>query len=129
MTAMRKALRYWPWLAAIFSGLLCTFCFPPFNQAWLCWFALTPLLAAVWFSGTDSKRRWLRDLNLGYLAGLVFLVRFLLVKDRHGKWLDSRRILHGGLFCGLGLARWIISAAQPIASSSQKQTRLASASA
>ena len=69
---MRKALRYWPWLAAIFSGLLCTFCFPPFNQAWLCWFALTPLLAAVWFSGTDSKRRWLRELNLGYLAGLVF---------------------------------------------------------
>ena len=72
MTAMRKALRYWPWLAAIFTGLLCTFCFPPFNQAWLCWFALTPLLAAVWFSGTDSKRHWLRDLNLGYLAGLFF---------------------------------------------------------
>ncbi len=58
-----------------------------------------------------------------------FLVRLLLVKDRHGKWFDSRRILHGGLFCGLGLARRIISAAQPIANSSQKQTRLASTSA
>ena len=31
-----------------------------------------PLLAAVWFSGEDSKRRWLRDLALGYLAGLTF---------------------------------------------------------
>lgn len=34
--------------------------------------ALTPLLAAVWFSGENSKRRWLRDLLLGYLAGLAF---------------------------------------------------------
>ena len=44
-----------------------------------------------------------------------FLVRLLLVKDRHGERLDSRRILHGGLFCGLGLANRIISAAHPIA--------------
>src|SRR5437667_1637115 len=68
----RKALRVWPWLAAISSGLLCTACFPPFNQAWLCWFALTPLLAAIWFSGEHSNHRWLRDLLLGYVAGLAF---------------------------------------------------------
>jgi apolipoprotein N-acyltransferase len=70
--SLRKALRAWPWLAAILTGLLYTGCFPPFDQAWLCWFALTPLLAAVWFSGENSRRRWLRDLVLGYIAGLTF---------------------------------------------------------
>jgi apolipoprotein N-acyltransferase len=68
----RKALRAWPWLAAIVTGLLCTGCFPPFDQAWFCWFALAPLLAAIWFSGKNSKRQWLRDLSLGYTAGLAF---------------------------------------------------------
>lgn len=72
MAWLFKALRLWPWLAAISSGLLYAGCFAPFNQAWLCWVALTPLLAAIWFSGTGSKRRWLRDLSLGYIAGLAF---------------------------------------------------------
>jgi apolipoprotein N-acyltransferase len=67
-----KLLRLWPWLAAIVSGLLYAGCFPPFNYDSLCWVALMPLLAAIWFSGADSKRRWLRDLFLGYLAGLAF---------------------------------------------------------
>ena len=62
----------WPWLAAIASGLLGVLCFPPFDQSWLCWIALTPLIAAIWFSGEDSRRRWLRNLLLGYLAGIVF---------------------------------------------------------
>jgi apolipoprotein N-acyltransferase len=62
----------WPWLAAATSGFLVTLCFAPFGQTWLCWVALTPLLAAVWFSGEDTRRRWLRDLLLGYVAGLVF---------------------------------------------------------
>jgi len=70
--ALRKALPFWPWLAAIASGMLGTGCFAPFNQGWLCWFALIPLLAAIWFSGENSKRRWLRDLLLGYVAGVVF---------------------------------------------------------
>ena len=69
---MLKALRFWPWLAAISSGLLCTGCFPPFDQTWLCWIALTPLIAAIWFSGKDSRHPWLRNLLLGYVAGLVF---------------------------------------------------------
>ena len=64
--------RLWPWLAAILTGLLYAGCFAPFNYDWLCWIALTPLLAAIWFSGENSKRRWLRDLLLGYVAGLVF---------------------------------------------------------
>jgi apolipoprotein N-acyltransferase len=67
-----KILRPWPWLAAISTGLLCAGCFPPFDQTWLCWIALTPLLAVSWFTGTNSKRRWLRDLSLGYVAGLAF---------------------------------------------------------
>lgn len=69
---IKKALLLWPWLAAIASGLLVTACFPPFNQSWLCWIALTPLIAAIWFSGENSRRRWLRNLLLGYLAGIVF---------------------------------------------------------
>jgi apolipoprotein N-acyltransferase len=67
-----KTLRLWPWLAAIASGFLGAACFAPFDQAWLCWIALTPLLAAVWFSGANLKRQWLRDLLLGYVAGLAF---------------------------------------------------------
>ena len=54
------------------SGVLGVLCFAPFEQTWLCWFVLTPLLAAVWFSGEKSKRRWLRDLGLGYVAGAIF---------------------------------------------------------
>jgi len=66
------AQRLWPWIAAIASGLLCAACFPPFNQVWLCWIALTPLIIAIWFSPRNPKRPWLRDLLLGYVAGVVF---------------------------------------------------------
>jgi apolipoprotein N-acyltransferase len=64
--------RLWPWLAAVLTGGLAVICFAPFEQTWACWIALTPLLAAVWFSGAESNRRWLRDLLLGYVAGVVF---------------------------------------------------------
>jgi apolipoprotein N-acyltransferase len=67
-----KLLRLWPWIAAIATGLLCAGCFAPFNHDWLCWFALTPLLAAIWFSGAESKRRRARDFLLGYVAGVSF---------------------------------------------------------
>jgi apolipoprotein N-acyltransferase len=39
---------------------------------WFCWIALTPLIAAVWFSKAESRRAWLRNLLLGYVAGLTF---------------------------------------------------------
>jgi apolipoprotein N-acyltransferase len=89
---LRKALRFWPWPAAISSGLLCTGCFAPFNQTWLCWIALTPLIAAIWFSGKNSTRRWLRNLLLGYVAGIVFFTGTF-------SWLGSL----GSLFDNFGL--------------------------
>src|SRR6266550_312965 len=67
-----KVPRLWPWLAAICSGLLYAGCFAPLNLTWLCWIALIPLLAAIWFSGEQSRLRWLRNLILGYVAGLTF---------------------------------------------------------
>lgn len=69
---MNRIWKVWPWFAAVVSGLLYAGCFPPFDQAWLGWIALTPLIAAIWFSGGNSKRRWLRNLLLGYVTGLVF---------------------------------------------------------
>jgi apolipoprotein N-acyltransferase len=66
------ARRLWPWLAAVSSGLLYAACFEPFNQSWLCWICLSPLLGAVWFSGKRGRLQWLRNLALGYVAGLVF---------------------------------------------------------
>jgi apolipoprotein N-acyltransferase len=105
-----KALRFWPWLAAISSGLLCTACFPPFKQSWLCWIALTPLIAAVWFSGRNSRRRWLRNLLLGYVAGVVFFTATF-------SWLGSLGVLYQNfwlrglslllsIYLGLNFAFW-----------------------
>ncbi len=62
-------LRIWPWLAAILSGLLLTLCFPRWDLGWLCWVALAPLIAAIWF---DPKASLKRAALLGYATGLVF---------------------------------------------------------
>ena len=69
---MKNIMKLWPWLAAICSGFLYAACFPPFNLTWFCWIALIPLIAAIWFSGTESRHPWLRNLLLGYVAGLTF---------------------------------------------------------
>jgi apolipoprotein N-acyltransferase len=69
---MKRITKFWPWLAAICSGFLYAACFPPFNLTWFCWIALIPLIAAIWFSGTESRHPWLRNLLLGYVAGLTF---------------------------------------------------------
>lgn len=61
--------RFWPWLAAVLSGLLLTLCFPRWDQGWLCWVALTPLVAALWFGPRASVRR---AALLGYVTGLCF---------------------------------------------------------
>jgi apolipoprotein N-acyltransferase len=72
VSLLSKAFRAWPWLAAICSGLLYTGCFAPFNLTWFCWIALTPLIAAILFSGKESRHPWLRNLALGYVTGLTF---------------------------------------------------------
>ena len=62
--------------------MLLALCFPNWNQTWLCWLALGPVLSAIWFGPAPARRRWLRDALLGYTAGLVFFtVTFW--------WLDS----------------------------------------
>ena len=67
-----RLINFWPWACAALSGFLLALCFPGWNQGWLVWIALTPLIAAVWFSPRTGKRLWLRDAGLGYLAGYVF---------------------------------------------------------
>ncbi|MEO5721576.1 MAG: apolipoprotein N-acyltransferase [Chthoniobacterales bacterium] len=102
MDALKNSLRLWPWLAAIASGVLYRACFAPFDQAWLCWIALTPLLAAIWFSGAHAKRRWLRDLLLGYVAGVVFFGSVF-------SWLHTVTVpgaILVGLYMGLYVAAW-----------------------
>jgi apolipoprotein N-acyltransferase len=92
----------WPWLAAIASGLLYAACFPPFNYDWLCWIALTPLLAAIWFSGGESKRRWARDILLGYVAGGSFFWTVF-------SWLQTVTVpgwILVGAYMGLYVALW-----------------------
>lgn len=61
----------WPWLLAALSGAALAFCLPPFDQPALAWFALTPLLVALWF-GPRGRFHALRLFGLGYVAGLVF---------------------------------------------------------
>lgn len=62
----------WPWLLAAASGALLALCFPPYEADTLAWFALMPLLVALWFGTPRGRWRPLRLLGLGYLAGLVF---------------------------------------------------------
>ena len=64
----------WPWLAASLSGVLLTLCFAPFDQAWLAWIALAPLVAAIWFGPIHPRYPLLRKFELGYLTGLVFFL-------------------------------------------------------
>ncbi|HEV7866739.1 MAG TPA: hypothetical protein VGO90_03595, partial [Chthoniobacteraceae bacterium] len=66
--------RWWPWLAAVLSGAMVTAAFPPWNQGWLIWIALTPLLCAVWFGSAGARRPALRQAQLGWVAGFVFIV-------------------------------------------------------
>src|SRR5438045_2295300 len=65
-------LKAWPWAAAALSGLLLVFCFPPWNQGWLCWIALTPLICALFFQRGTGRYDPLRKAALGYVTGLVF---------------------------------------------------------
>jgi apolipoprotein N-acyltransferase len=85
--------------------------FPPANQGWLAWIALTPLICAVWFgNGHRPTRSSLRILALGYVAGIVFFTATFF-------WLGELAPLFGNpwlralplvlaLYMGLYLAFW-----------------------
>jgi apolipoprotein N-acyltransferase len=62
----------WPWGCAVLSGALLALAFPGWDQGWLVWVALTPLIAAVWLGPRPARRAWLRNALLGYVAGFVF---------------------------------------------------------
>ena len=65
--------RHWMWLAAASSGVSLTLCFAPWDLPVLVWFALLPLLAALWFrTGDDQEPPSWRAPALGYLAGFIF---------------------------------------------------------
>ncbi|MEY2486715.1 MAG: apolipoprotein N-acyltransferase [Verrucomicrobiota bacterium] len=109
-TWLTRVLRVWPWVAAIASGLLYAASFAPFNQDWLCWICLTPLISAIWFSGKDSRRKWLRDLLLGYVAGVVFFTITFSWLGSLGTlfesvWLKGLSLLLS-LYLGMNLAFW-----------------------
>ncbi|MGC3989426.1 MAG: hypothetical protein QM796_07060 [Chthoniobacteraceae bacterium] len=73
-----KITLLWPWLAAVLSGVAVALAYAPWNQSWLVWIGLAPLLAAIWFGPQPEKRRGLYRLGLAYVTGVVyFWVAFL----------------------------------------------------
>ena len=60
MTGRALIEKIWPWVAAASSGVLISLCFPGYDQSWLCWLALTPLITALWFSRDNGKKVWLK---------------------------------------------------------------------
>lgn len=67
--------KWWPWIAAAFSGLLLALCYAPWELGNLVWIWSWPLLAALWYSqpeGLTLKQIVIRSFLLGYLAGVVF---------------------------------------------------------
>ena len=65
--------RLWPWLAAAVSGVMLAAAYAPWNQAWLGWVGLGPLLAALWLRRREKPGRGI-DFALGWVAGLVYFV-------------------------------------------------------
>ena len=109
----------WPWLAAVASGLLVAACFAPFNQDWLAWIALTPLIAAIWFSGANVRRRWLRNLGLGYASGVTFFTVAFSWLGSLGRLFDNLALYGLPLLLSLYLAlhwafwSWLLGFAVP----------------
>lgn len=89
----------------MFTGALLTLCYPPYNQGWLSWIALTPLTAAAFTPGG----RW-RRAAFGYVAGVVFFFCVFwwlssLAELYQNPWLLTLPLLLA-LFMGLYFAFW-----------------------
>ena len=101
----------WPWGCAALSGGLLALCFPFWDQGWLAWVALGPLIAAVWLGPRRERRQWLRDALLGYVAGLVFFSTTFawlggpLASLFENRWLDGLPPLLS-TYLGLYFAFW-----------------------
>jgi len=74
MTGLARLRILFPWAAAASSGFLLALCYPGWNQGWLCWLALTPLLWALWFAPDSSRgfRASIKKAGLGFCAGVTF---------------------------------------------------------
>lgn len=73
MTIPLTLRKQWPWLAAIASGGLLTLCFAPWNLPVLVWFALLPLIAALWHRAEkEGGYAFWKAPALGYLSGFIF---------------------------------------------------------
>ncbi len=106
-----RVLGLWPWVCAAASGFLLALCYPGWDQGWLVWIALTPLIAAVWFSPRPARRAWRRDALLGYVAGFVFFATTFswlgqpLASLFQNQWLICLPILLAG-YLALFIACW-----------------------
>ncbi len=110
-----------PWLAAAASGGLATLCFAPWDQQWLCWLALTPLIAAVWLTADATPRararagrwqrrwrtRWAGRSGSGTSRGWCFSGgRFTGCWQVTGTGLGRAGFLHGAVLRAVERASW-----------------------
>jgi len=71
---LRRMRNLWPWLYALLSGILLALAFPPADLGGLAWFALVPLIWALWFSTPWKKFEPARLFLLGYVAGVGYFL-------------------------------------------------------
>ncbi len=76
--AVRRVHWAWATLLAVVSGVALYFAYPRWNQTYLVWLFLLPLLVALWTErlggGFASRKPKRRAFWLGYLAGAVFFI-------------------------------------------------------
>lgn len=65
-------VRFLKILAAVLSGIVLSFSFAPFDEAWIVWGWMWLLLPLLWTA--SGKRRCLKAFGLAWLAGMGFWV-------------------------------------------------------
>lgn len=69
-------------LYAVFSGLMLTLSFPPFNAPWLAWIALIPLLWAV--TGKSTRETFILGMFAGFAHYLTLMYWIVVVLGHYG---------------------------------------------